>query len=74
MVQAWGLSHDSNGLLYMTDGTNMIHVIDASTWQAVKQIQVVSEKGGTPVNNLNEIEVVADKWIFANQYTENDLI
>jgi glutamine cyclotransferase len=34
----------------------------------------VLEQDEEPFSNLNEIEVVDDKWIFANPYTSNGLL
>lgn len=40
LVQGWGLSHDSFGSLYVSDGSSVIRVVDPKTWQVKKQIYV----------------------------------
>lgn len=50
----------------MSDGTEDIYVIDPVEWVVKQQIKVHNEDGTTVVSNLNEIEVVENKWIFAN--------
>ena len=45
LEQGWGLSHDDNGLLYMTDGTNQITVIDPEQWRIIKHIKVYTQTG-----------------------------
>ena len=74
MKQAWGLSNDSKGRLYISDGTNEIYVVDPASWQVETIISVRTMHGNDPVSELNELEVVDDKWIFANQYTENEVL
>ena len=71
MKQGWGLSHDTRGRLYVSDGSDQIKVVDLRTMETVDRITVRDELGDQPILNLNELEVVDDKWIFANQYTEN---
>ena len=39
----------------------------------VDRIMVRDMSGDLPITNLNELELVNNKWIFANQYTENIL-
>lgn len=60
--EGWGLASDGD-LLYMSDGTPAIRVLDAKTLQEVRRIQVTAE--GRPIARLNELEVV-DGQIFAN--------
>ena len=74
LIQAWGLSRDSKGHLYITDGSDQIHVVDPHKWRVVNSIKVKNEDGSEELSNLNELEVVSDKWAFANQYTENELL
>ena len=53
----------------MSDGSNEIRVIDPninmSQWFITRTI-TVNDQEGQPVDGLNELEVVGDKWIFAN--------
>ena len=72
MKQGWGLSHDDlHGKLYISDGTDSIKIVDPRTMETTNRIRVRDEQGDEPILNLNELEVVDDKWIFANQFTEN---
>ena len=72
MKQGWGLSHDDlHGKLYISDGTDSIKIVDPRTMETTNRIRVRDEHGDEPILNLNELEVVDDKWIFANQFTEN---
>lgn len=61
-TEGWGLtSYDTE--LFMSDGTSVIHVIDANTFREKRQFTVLD--GSTPVTKLNELEFVGDQ-IFAN--------
>ena len=74
MKQGWGLSHDElHGKLYISDGTDSIKIVDPRTMETTNRIRVRDEQGDEPILNLNELEVVDDKWIFANQFTENSV-
>ena len=63
MKQGWGLSHDDlHGKLYISDGTDSIKIVDPRTMEATNRIRVRDEQGDEPILNLNELEVVDDKW------------
>ena len=68
------MANDSSGKLYITDGSFFVHVVDSQTFKLIKQIRVFDERGKLPIQNLNELEVVDDKWIFANPYTSNEIL
>lgn len=39
--EGWGLSHNSkNGLLYASDGSNVIFEIDPESWKTLRKIEV----------------------------------
>ena len=61
--EGWGLTHD-NTHLYMSDGTHVIRVVDPETFQTVRTIVVMDEKG-RPMMDLNELEYVNGE-IWAN--------
>jgi glutamine cyclotransferase len=60
--EGWGLTNDGH-LIYMSDGTAAIRVIDPHTFAEKRRIQV--RDGGAPVAELNELEWV-DGEILAN--------
>ena len=43
LIEGWGLSHDSSGNLYATDGSYFISIINPIEWQIVRQIKVVDD-------------------------------
>jgi glutamine cyclotransferase len=62
--EGWGLCNDGH-YLYKSDGTNRIWVLDPTTYEELKSIQVMTHK--SPVKNINELEWVKGK-IYANTY------
>ena len=60
--EGWGLAAGGDEL-FMSDGTNQIRVLDAVTLEEKRRIKVYD--GDTPVNELNELEIVEGQ-IFAN--------
>jgi glutamine cyclotransferase len=60
--EGWGLTNDGH-LIYMSDGTAAIRVMDPHTFAEKRRIQV--RDGGAPVAELNELEWV-DGEILAN--------
>ena len=63
--EGWGLAADGR-LLYMSDGTSRIRVVDPKHgFQVQRTIQVT--EGGTPVHALNELEWVRGE-LWANVY------
>ncbi len=63
--EGWGLATDGS-LLYMSDGTNFLRIIDPKTFQVVKTLGVYA--GVNPVERLNELEWVNGE-LFANIWT-----
>jgi glutamine cyclotransferase len=60
--EGWGLTRDGR-LLYMSDGTPEIRVLNPETLKEVRRIKV--HDGASPVNELNELEFINGE-IFAN--------
>lgn len=67
--EGWGICSDAN-ILYTSDGSNNIHVIDisGSLTRVTRSISVQDEKG--PVANINELEFIDGK-IYANIWQSN---
>ena len=56
--EGWGLSHNSkNGLLYASDGSNVIFEIDPESWKTLRKIEV-KDKQNKYISNLNELEII----------------
>ncbi|MEZ5306299.1 MAG: glutaminyl-peptide cyclotransferase [Pyrinomonadaceae bacterium] len=68
--EGWGLTYDGTNL-YQSDGTNVIRVIDPSTFQTKKTISVYDEKGD-PLKKLNELEWVKGE-IWANIWHSEEI-
>ena len=45
-------------------------MIDPRSWTIVRHIRVTTQTG-QEIRNLNEIEIIKDKWAFINQFTKN---
>ena len=72
--EGWGIAYrQSDGLLYMSDGSSTIFVVNPSTWTTVKTIQVT--RNGSSLDNINEMEIIQtyDDYIFFNRFTYNTL-
>lgn len=65
--EGWGLCNDNN-VIYKSDGTENIWILDPNTLQEKDHIQVYRDKG--KVINLNELEWIDGK-IYANNYQFN---
>ena len=61
--EGWGLTDDGS-LLYMSDGTHVIRVLDPETFE-LKRTIVVNDEKGSPLMQLNELEWVKGE-IWAN--------
>ena len=62
--EGWGLTTDG-ALLYLSDGTSRIRVIDPNGYRVVRTIRVT--EAGKPVHMLNELEWVRGE-LWANVY------
>ena len=60
--EGWGLTNDGKSLL-LSDGTNVIRVLDPATFRVTRTIHVT--RSGKPLARLNELEYVNGE-IFAN--------
>jgi len=61
-TQGWGLTYDGQHLI-MSDGTSTLYFRDPSTFEVVREIQVLDD--AAPVTQLNELEYVKGD-VFAN--------
>lgn len=62
--EGWGLCNDGK-VLYKSDGSNQLWILDATTLKEIGKIQVMTNKRA--LNKLNELEWVNGK-IYANTY------
>lgn len=68
--EGWGLTTDGK-LLYMSDGSARIQVLDPQNFSPVRSFEV--RAGSTPVPLLNELEWI-DGRIWANVYTSDVIV
>jgi glutamine cyclotransferase len=68
--EGWGLTSDDS-LLYMSDGSATIRVIDPNDFTIKRNIRIT--RNGTPVRMLNELELV-DSLLYANVYMQDLII
>ena len=68
--EGWGLTTDGE-LLYMSDGTPDIRVLDPATLEVKRRISVICN--GVSLPYLNELEWIEGK-IWANVYTSNYIV
>ena len=67
--EGWGLYYDGN-IIYNTDGSNRIFMLDKNTYQSKGYIEVYDDKG--PVTQLNELELIDGK-LYTNIYTSDSI-
>ncbi|MEM7474474.1 MAG: glutaminyl-peptide cyclotransferase [Planctomycetota bacterium] len=65
--QGWGLANDGK-LLYMSDGTNTLRVVDPRNFKVLKRLRV--KDGRRSIDNLNELEFI-DGFLYANIWYED---
>lgn len=65
--EGWGMTTDGTHLIY-DDGGNTLYFMDPKTFQEVKRVEVMDERG--PVRQLNELEYIKG-FIYANQWQTN---
>lgn len=63
-MEGWGLTNDGTNL-YMTDGTEQIHIVDPTTLKQIDYINIYTHNAKVP--GVNELEWVNGK-IYANFY------
>ncbi len=68
--EGWGLTSDGK-LLYMSDGTEKIRVIDPATLQTVRTLTACTDR--IAVQYLNELEWIEGE-IWANVYTSSNVV
>lgn len=69
--EGWGLTHDDTNL-FLSDGTHIIRVIDPETFQTLRTIAVMDERG-KPIMKLNELEYIKGE-IWANIWEKGWII
>jgi glutaminyl-peptide cyclotransferase len=68
--EGWGLTHDGTRLI-MSDGTAALRFLDPKTLKETGRVTV--RDGGTPIEKLNELEVVKGE-VFANVWTTKRIV
>lgn len=68
--EGWGLCNDGK-VIYSTDGTNSIYILNKETYMQERAIEVYDHNG--PVNELNELEFI-DGMIYANIYGSSRIV
>lgn len=68
--EGWGLTHDGEHLI-MSDGTAELRFLDPDTFEEVRRLEVISNKG--PITNLNELEFIKGE-IFANIWLTDQIV
>jgi glutamine cyclotransferase len=61
-TEGWGLTHDNHSLI-MSDGSNILHILDPETFRETGRINVTASD--RPLNSLNELEYIKGE-IYAN--------
>ena len=69
-TQGWGITNYGENLI-MSDGTNVLYVLEPNTFTVLKQIEVFDNIRA--VTNLNELEYIDGK-IYANVYLTNIIV
>lgn len=70
MREGWGLTHDGQGSLFASSGTDTIHVLSSDTLQVQRTFTV--RAAGRPVRNVNDLQWI-DGELFANLWCEDRL-
>ncbi|MFY8036715.1 MAG: glutaminyl-peptide cyclotransferase [Cyclobacteriaceae bacterium] len=68
--EGWGITHNGKNL-FVSDGTNKIHVLDTLTLQEVSTVTVTD--GDKAAERLNELEFI-DGFLYANQWQTNFIL
>jgi glutamine cyclotransferase len=66
-TEGWGITSDNKSLI-MSDGTNILHILDPESFAEKGQINVTAN--GRPLQGLNELEYVKGQ-IYANVWPTN---
>ncbi len=69
-TEGWGITSDNNNLI-MSDGTDILHILDPESFAEKGRILVTSN--GTPLKGLNELEYIKGQ-IYANVWPTNWIV
>ncbi|MCU1288041.1 MAG: glutamine cyclotransferase [Acidobacteria bacterium] len=69
--EGWGLTNDDTNLI-MSDGTHIIRFVNPETFETMRTISVLDEKG-KPLMELNELEYIKGE-IWANVWQESEIV
>ena len=69
--EGWGLTHDGTNLI-MSDGTHIIRFVNPETFETVRTLTVLDEKG-KPEMEINELEYIKGE-IWANIWTSPEIV
>lgn len=70
-TEGWGIDHDEQGGLVMSDGSDQLFFLDPKTFAVVRTLDV--RDAGRPVPNLNELEWIEGE-IWANVWMTDRLV
>jgi glutamine cyclotransferase len=70
-TEGWGITHDGTNL-YMSDGSHLIRVLNPDTFDVIRTIAVLDERG-KPILELNELEYIKGE-IWANIWQKGWII
>jgi glutaminyl-peptide cyclotransferase len=72
--EGWGLTHDGDKLLIMSDGTHQLRVYDPGEFQLIKTLNVLDPRyNDALVSNLNELEFINGE-IWANVWKTERIV
>ena len=69
-TEGWGITTDNKSLI-MSDGTDILHILDPESFAETGQIEVTAN--GTPLKGLNELEYIKGQ-IYANVWPTNWIV
>lgn len=69
-TEGWGITSDNKSLI-MSDGTDVLHILDPESFMQTGQIKVTYN--GTPLGGLNELEYIKGQ-IYANVWPTNWIV
>lgn len=69
--EGWGLTHDGTNLI-MSDGTHILRFVNPETFETVRTLTILDEKG-KPEMEINELEYIKGE-IWANIWTSPEIV
>ena len=69
--EGWGMTHNNQGELIVSDGSDQLFYVDPKTFTTTKQIGVTDN--GKKIQRVNELELVKG-MLYANVFGTNDLL